>query len=80
MTCSLVIGGAVACALDPSPFELRPGPVRVVTDGIAVGQTIQVRAGQRFPATDWDGIPAQSVCEDVDSPRLLAEFRACFAR
>jgi len=71
---------AVACALDASPFELRPGPVRVVTDGIAVGQTIQVRPGQKFPATDWDGIPAQSVCVAVDAPRLLAEFRACFVR
>jgi hypothetical protein len=52
----------------------------VVTDGIAVGQTIQVRPGQKFPATDWDGIPAQSVCVSVDAPRLLAEFRACFVR
>jgi inosine-uridine nucleoside N-ribohydrolase len=71
---------AVACALDPGPFELRPGPVRVVTDGIAAGQTIQVRPGQRYAATDWDGFPAQSVCVGVDAPRLLAEFRACFAR
>jgi len=71
---------AVACALDPSPFTLRPGPVRVATEGIAAGQTIQLRPGQKVPATDWDGIPAQSVCVGVDAPRLLAEFCACFVR
>ncbi len=71
---------AVACALDRSPFQLRSGPVRVVPDGIAEGQTIQVRQGQRFPATDWDGVPAQSVCIGVDATRLLSEFRACFVK
>lgn len=71
---------AVACALDSTPFDLRPGPVRVVEEGLAIGQTIQVLPGQRFAVTDWDGIPAQQVCVGVDAPRLLAEFRACFAR
>ena len=71
---------AVACALDPSPFTLRPGPVRVATEGIASGQTIQLRPGQKVPATDWDGIPEQSVCVAVDAPRLLSEFRDCFVR
>jgi len=71
---------AVACALDASPFTLRAGPVRVVAEGIAAGQTIQARVGQQFPATDWDHVPAQSVCIGVDAPRLLAEFRACFVR
>lgn len=71
---------AVACALDASAFTLRAGPVRVVPEGIAAGQTIQARLGHPFPATDWDHAPAQSVCIDVDAPRLLAEFRACFVR
>jgi purine nucleosidase len=70
---------AVACALDPSPFRVRRGPVRVVTEGIAAGQTIQKIAGQRFPVTDWDAAPAQSVCVAVDAERLRREFRACFA-
>ncbi|HZT56021.1 MAG TPA: nucleoside hydrolase [Burkholderiaceae bacterium] len=71
---------AVACALDATAFTLRRGPVRVVTEGIAAGQTIQVREGQRFPSTAWDDAPAQSVCVAVDAPRLRAEFRACFVR
>jgi len=32
---------AVACALDTSAFELRHGPVHVVTEGEALGQTLQ---------------------------------------
>ena len=69
---------AVACALDATPFDLRPGPVRVVTEGIAAGQTIQLRKGESFPSGAWDDAPAQSVCIGVDAGRLRAEFRACF--
>jgi inosine-uridine nucleoside N-ribohydrolase len=71
---------AVACALDASPFELRRGPVRVVSDGIAAGQTIQVVPGELAPAADWQGMPSQAVCVGVDAPRLRAEFRACFVK
>ena len=71
---------AVACALEASPFEVRHGPVRVVTAGIAAGQTIQKLAGESFPSTDWDGMPSQSVCIGVDAFRLRADFRACFVR
>ena len=71
---------AVACALDPSAFTLRRGAVRVVTEGLALGQTIQAPLGLTFGATDWDGHPVQSACIDVDAPRLLAEFRALFVR
>jgi inosine-uridine nucleoside N-ribohydrolase len=69
---------AVACALDAAPFELRHGPVRVVSDGIAAGQTIQLVPSELAPAADWQGMPPQAVCVGVDAPRLRAEFRACF--
>lgn len=71
---------AVACALDPTPFTLWRGAVRVVTDGIAAGQTIQMLEGANFMSNAWDGVPTQSVCIGVDAPRLRAEFRACFVR
>jgi purine nucleosidase len=71
---------AVACALDASPFELRQGAVRVVTEGLALGQTIQALPHQRFPATDWDGQPHQSVCVGVDADRLRREYHALFAK
>jgi len=38
------------------------GPVRVLTSGIATGQTIQKPSTMRVPAPDWDDRPAQSVC------------------
>ena len=69
---------AVACALDAAPFTRRRGPVRVATEGLAAGQTIQMRPDERFPSGAWDDAPAQSVCIGVDAPRLRAEFRACF--
>jgi len=71
---------AVACALDATPFALRGGPVRVVTEGIAAGQTIQMREGESFPSTAWSDAPAQSVCIGVDAPRVRAELRCCFVR
>ncbi|HEX6703380.1 MAG TPA: nucleoside hydrolase [Albitalea sp.] len=69
---------AVACALDASPFKLRRGPVRAVTGGIAMGQTIQAMPDSPVPAIDWAGRPQQSVCVDVDASRLRADFRTCF--
>jgi purine nucleosidase len=71
---------AVACALDASRFQMQHGALRVVTDGLAMGQTIQSRRGHQHAATDWDGLPEQRVCVAVDGPGVLADFRACFAR
>ncbi|MGL6108603.1 MAG: nucleoside hydrolase [Rubrivivax sp.] len=71
---------AVACALDASRFQVQHGAVRVVTEGMAVGQTIQARRGMQFAARDWDGMPEQSACVAVDAPGVLADFRACFVR
>ena len=71
---------AVACALDPAPFRMQSGPVRVVTDGIAAGQSIQVLAGSIAPAADWAGRPGQRVCIGVDADILRSDFRACIVR
>lgn len=58
---------AVAYAADPSLFTLREGPIRVVTDGIAAGQTIQRDPGIFYPAGAWDGVPAQRAADKVDA-------------
>jgi purine nucleosidase len=71
---------AVACALDPSRFAVQHGALRVVTEGLALGQTIQSRRGHRHAARDWDGLPEQQACVSVDAEGVLADFRACFAR
>lgn len=70
---------AVAYAIAPQAFETRPGPVRVVTDGIARGQTIQdfhdMGHQQQSP---WSGCPPQRVCVKVDAERVLALFDNAF--
>ena len=65
---------AVARAIDPSLFVERQGPVRVVTDGIAMGQTIQKPDGAVFPPGPWDDLPSQSVAIGVEGERFLALY------
>lgn len=65
--------------VDPGLFRTVSGPVRVVTDGIAAGQTILRPEGMPFPPGDWDGLPAQRACVEVDSAALLRTYRAAFA-
>lgn len=63
---------AVAYLLDPTLFTTRSGPVRVVTEGIAFGQTIQMPNTRRFPPGNaWEGRPDVKVCIDGDAARFL---------
>jgi inosine-uridine nucleoside N-ribohydrolase len=62
---------AAAYLVEPGIFVTRRGPIRVVTEGIAIGQTIQPANGYSFPAGAWDHVPAQLACSDVDVARLL---------
>ena len=67
---------AVAYAIDPSLFTTERARVRVVTEGIALGQTIAV-SGPR--AERWEasrGRPEVTVGRDVDGERLLQLFEA----
>jgi inosine-uridine nucleoside N-ribohydrolase len=67
----------VAAALrlvEPDLFETARGPIRVVPDGIAAGQTIQKPEALSFPPGAWDGMPSQQVCVGVDAQRLLAVY------
>ena len=66
---------AVAAVIDPSLFETRTGPVRVVTDGIALGQTIQKHRKRSYRIDHWDAHPPQTVCVGVDSTRFLEAYR-----
>ncbi|MGS0755102.1 hypothetical protein ACVBEH_10555, partial [Roseateles sp. GG27B] len=69
-------------------FTLRSGPVRVVTEGIAVGQTIQdcrKRAVDSEAASDspdaqtpWSRCPPQRVCVAVRAERVLDLFSQAF--
>ncbi len=66
---------AVAYVLAPHLYTVRQGPVRVLTSGIAIGQTIQKPTAMRVPAPDWDDRPAQSVCIGVDAAGVLDLYK-----
>lgn len=70
---AMVIHDSCACAylVAPELFETRSGAMRVVTDGIAVGQTIQKPDGRFFPPNPWDGKPSQLACLGIDADRVI---------
>lgn len=70
---------AVAYLLDPTLFKTRRGAIRVITEGLAIGQTIQKPDGHSFAPGAWDGRPSHAICTDVDSTRLIALYRRTIA-
>ncbi len=79
--CYVHDASAVACALQPDLFTRRAGPVRVVDQGLAIGQTIQ-RVGQRRYAQGaaWEGVPDQQVCTAVRSTELIELYLRTLCR
>ena len=67
---------AVAYVLAPHLYTTRSGPVRVLTEGIAVGQTIQKPSTMPVPAPDWDSRPDCKVCVGVDVAGHAGALRA----
>ncbi|MEX3958527.1 nucleoside hydrolase [Trinickia sp. EG282A] len=65
---------AVAYLLAPELFTVRKGPVRVLTEGIAAGQTIQKPEGMPCAAPAWDARPSCNVCVGVDADGVLALY------
>jgi inosine-uridine nucleoside N-ribohydrolase len=69
---------AVTYAIHPEYFATVRGEIRVVPDGIAKGQTIIRREGQKFPPGAWDDRPLQTICTGVQAGRVLALYRELF--
>lgn len=65
---------AVMHVLAPDLFTMRSGPVRVVTNGIARGESIQRPDANSYPPNEWDDFPSQQVAIGMDVPRALAMF------
>ncbi|SAK99433.1 nucleoside hydrolase [Caballeronia ptereochthonis] len=55
-------------------YTTRSGPVRVLTEGIAAGLTIQKPDSVRASAPDWDARPSCAACIGVDSDAVLDLF------
>lgn len=66
---------AIAYVLDPTLFTTVRGPIRVVTEGLAIGQTILDRHQNWRQPNAWTDQPAVNVCLGVDSERLLALYQ-----
>ncbi|WP_028114348.1 nucleoside hydrolase [Ferrimonas kyonanensis] len=66
---------AVAYVADPSLFGVRKGPVRVVTEGPAIGMTIQKSDERFYHHDEWSCFRAQQVCVEVDNQRLLQMYQ-----
>ena len=66
---------AVAYLIDPSLFKTERGAVRVITEGIAMGQTLMDRRQRWQGSHAWSDIPQTDVCVEVDSERLRALYK-----
>lgn len=67
---------AVAYLISPDLFETKDGEVRVVTDGISVGQTIMNQNGDYFGENPWSQIPKTNVALGVDSDKVLQLYHS----
>jgi inosine-uridine nucleoside N-ribohydrolase len=67
---------AVAYLLKPELFETRRGSIRVVSEGLAFGQTIQKPEGTVFPPGAWDDRPEHLICTGVDPEGLRRLYRS----
>ena len=58
---------ALAYLVAPELFTTRQGGIRVVTEGIAVGQTVFADPAAVYPPGQWDNLPLQSASVSVDA-------------
>ncbi len=73
--CSTHDPSAVAYLLNPGMFETQQAAVRVVTEGIALGQTIWSAPDPNYFTSAWKDIPTCQICTGVDSEALLRLYR-----
>ena len=71
---------AIAYLLAPTLFTEQSGTVRVITEGISRGQTIQVPADRRFPPSAWDALPKQQACIGIDALGVLDLYARTLAK
>ncbi|MEO5783160.1 MAG: nucleoside hydrolase [Ginsengibacter sp.] len=67
---------AVMYLIDPTLFKLAKGPVRVVTDGIAIGQTIMPAYDFQIEQQPWMGKPFVNAAVEVDTKRFLKIYES----
>jgi inosine-uridine nucleoside N-ribohydrolase len=73
-SCPVHDSSAVACLLNPRLYQTRAAAVRVVTEGIAIGQTIAGDPAGSFASDAWKDQPTCRICTAVDPDKVLALY------
>ena len=66
---------AVMYLIDSTVFKMKRGPVRVVSEGIAIGQTIMPAYDYQLELPAWKDKPFVTAAVDVDVDRFLQRFK-----
>jgi inosine-uridine nucleoside N-ribohydrolase len=61
---------AVIYLMEPTLFQMKEGPVRVVGEGIAIGQTIMAAYNHQFELPPWKDQPRVKAAIGVDRNRF----------
>jgi len=69
--------GHYECAVHDS--RTQQAVVRVVTEGIAMGETIASSPGAIYESNEWQDKPIVNICTGVDSERLLDLYKSTLA-
>ncbi len=77
--CPVHDSSAVAYLLNPYLYTTRAAAVRVVTEGIAIGQTIAGEPEASYESTAWKGQATCRICTGVDSDQVLALYAETLA-
>ncbi|MCC5884919.1 MAG: nucleoside hydrolase [Gammaproteobacteria bacterium] len=78
--CPIHDSSAVACLLRPELYQTRSLAVRVVTDGIAKGQTIAGAADAPYLVDAWRDVPPCKVCSGVDGDAVRQLYLETLSR
>ena len=71
----LLLVDAALTAIQQRNLETETGAIRVVTVGIATGQTIIKPDGRSYPPGAWDNLPSQTIAVRVDAEAVLRFYR-----
>jgi purine nucleosidase len=67
---------AVMYLIDSTLFKLTKGPIRVVTNGIAIGETIMPAYDYQLQLAPWKDKPFVNAAISVDTDKFLKEFES----
>jgi purine nucleosidase len=77
--CPIHDSSAVAYLLNPDLYQTKVAAVRVVTEGIAIGQTIAGDPDADFECGAWKDQPICQICVAVDNEKVLALYAETLA-